>query len=180
MAKSTNTVPSFNNAHNSIVKAQHAADNSAIKANEVLVQAFSQYIDACNVAGMAKNEESCKAIRSEIVESFVDDIALGQFQKSTIDNYAQGAMRAFFHGGEWSTRAFQSIERGGLPALPWSKKAVSVKVPKSGAINGSTTRVALLETLTKAIAQSRLLNMDSIGAGLIDLALEIDPTFKAE
>lgn len=92
---------------------------------------FNGWLDAARAAGVPKTEEGCKALRRAFVEheAIVQGVAEGVWLKATISNYAQGAMRAYFHGAEWSPRAFQAEDKGGLPALPWSTQPKGAAAP---------------------------------------------------
>ena len=169
---------SFNSFGSTVLNATAAADKAHCKARDVVAQSFAQYLDACTVAGITRDEDGCKAIGEEIrtCQVFLDAVAVGLIEKNTVTNYAQSAMRAFYHGDAWYASAFLSEEKGGLPALPWSKGAT-----KSGARVGkvsTTDNKALLDTIRKAIEQAVMLNRDVIRSILIDAALEIDDDFK--
>ena len=127
----TVTVPAF--PGRALIRAQadydSASEKIGVKFADVTRQIFNGWIDAARAAGLDRSEAGCKALRAAFVEQ--DDIARavheGLWDRATVGNYAQGAMRAFYHGAEWSPRAFQGEDKGGLPTLPWSKKAVAGK-----------------------------------------------------
>ena len=134
MAKTTSTspavtvtVPAF--PGKALIRAQSEYDKASekigAKFSDAARQIFNGWIDAARAAGLDKSEAGCNALRKAFLEQ--DDIARavreGLWDRATVGNYAQGAMRAFYHGAEWSPRAFQGEDKGGLPALPWSKKA---------------------------------------------------------
>lgn len=127
----TVAVPAF--PGKALIRAQSEYDKAAGKASakfaDVTRQIFNGWIDAARAAGLDRSEAGCKALRAAFLEQ--EDIARavreGLWDRATVGNYAQGAMRAFFHGAEWSPRAFQGEDKGGLPALPWSKKAAASK-----------------------------------------------------
>lgn len=169
---------SFESFGSSIIRATATADKASCKARDAIAQAFSQFLDACVIAGVTRDEEGCKALGEEIrtCQAFLDGVPMGTIEKATVTNYAQSAMRAYFHDVAWYASAFLSEEKGGLPALPWSKGAT-----KSGARNGKvsvTTDAELMLTIRKALEQCTLLNRDVIKSILIDAACEIDPDFK--
>ena len=170
---------SFNAFGSTILKATGAADKAQGKARDIVASAFQQYLDSCTVAGIARNEAGVKSIGDEVrtCQVFLDAVATGTLEKNTVTNYAQSAMRAYFHEAAWYASAFVSEEKGGLPALPWGKGAKG----KTGAKVGKVTKTdnkALLDTIRKAIEQAVLLNRDVIKSILIDAALEIDEDFK--
>lgn len=138
MAKTTSTspavtvtVPQF--PGKALIRAQSEYDKASekigAKFSDAARQIFNGWIDAARAAGLDRSEAGCNALRKAFIEQ--DDIARavreGLWDRATVGNYAQGAMRAFFHGAEWSPRAFQGEDKGGLPALPWSKKAAAGK-----------------------------------------------------
>ena len=171
------TVP-FESFGSSIIRATVAADKASGKSRDVISQAFGQFLDACSIAGIPRDEEGCKALGEEIrtCQAFLDGVPMGTIEKNTVTNYAQSAMRAYYHDVAWYASAFLSEEKGGLPALPWSKGAA-----KSGARNGKvsvTTDKDLMLTIRKALEQCTLLNRDVIKSILIDAGLELDPDFK--
>lgn len=138
MSKSTTSpaaaavaVPTFPGRE--LIKAQAEFDKGAsklaAKLSDALRALFNGWIDLVRTAGLDRSEAGCNQLRKAIMEN--EDIARalreGLWDRATIGNYAQGAMRAFYHGAEWSPRAFQAEDKGGLPALPWSGKAKAAK-----------------------------------------------------
>jgi hypothetical protein len=176
------SVPSFTIGAASVVAAKAKLGKSELTFESACESAFAKFIDACVIRGVQKTEESCKAIRAEIVSAFKDSVKTKDepnrpFTKATIDNYSQGAQRAFFHDAKWTARAFQAVDKGGIPALPWSTKAKIGAPTKAGSIS-KTTVLSLMETLVKALEQAKLLNMDAIHGAILDVCVEIDPDFK--
>jgi hypothetical protein len=128
---STITVPAF--PGKALIKAQSEYDKASekigAKFSDTARTIFNGWIDSVRATGLDRSEAGCAALRKAFLEQ--DDIARAVreelLDKATVGNYAQGAMRAFYHGLEWSPRAFQGEDKGGLPALPWSKKAPAGK-----------------------------------------------------
>jgi hypothetical protein len=170
---------SFNAFGSTIITATTAADKAAGKARDIVAQAFAQYMDACTVAGVTRDEEGVKSIGEEVrtCQVFIDAVAVGLIEKNTVTNYAQSAMRAYYHDVAWYASAFLSEEKGGLPALPWSKGAAKGGKARVGKVS-TTDNKALLDTIRKAIEQAVLLNQLEIKSILIDAACVIDPAFK--
>lgn len=117
-------VPAFPGRELLAAQAEHdrAAERVHVKYQDKVKALFNSWLDAARAAGVPRDEAGCKALRRAFVEHEViaRGVVEGVWLRSTIANYAQGAMRAFYHGAEWSARAFQSEDKGGLPALPWS------------------------------------------------------------
>lgn len=171
-------IVSFQSFGSSIIKAHVTTDKVVIKARDTIAQAMQQFLDACSLAGIARDEAGTKSIGEEIrgAQCFLDAIAQGLIEQNTVTNYAQGAMRAYFHNAQWKPSAFLAEDKGGLPALPWSKGAKGSKGAKTGTVK-STDDKALLETIRKALEQAVLLNRDTVRSILIDAAVELDPEF---
>lgn len=127
----TVAVPAF--PGKALIRAQSEYDKASekigAKFSDTAREIFNGWIDSARAAGLDRSEAGCNALRKAFLDQ--EDIARavreGLWDKATAGNYAQGAMRAFFHGAEWSPRAFQGEDKGGLPALPWSKKAAAGK-----------------------------------------------------
>lgn len=169
MAKSTvsiaSIIPSFNASAKSIVAAQRRADAIASKAGEAIAQAMQQHLDACAVAGLSRDLPSVTALGKSIRECqvFLDAVAVGAFEKKTITEYAQGAMRAYYHNVAFTA----SLKND--PAFKIPAKDGSIK---SGGAVSKTTREALFKTLNKALEQMRLLDEHDAAAATLDTILE--------
>jgi hypothetical protein len=158
-------VPSFDNSAQTIVTAQKAFDKVAVKASAAIVQAMQQHLDACAIAGVPRDLPGVNALGEGIRECqvFLDSVALGLFEKKTITEYAQSAMRAYFHNVPFSP-ALKNDGDYKIPAKDGSvKSAGSVK---------TTSNEALYKTLQKAIGQCRLLGQDEKAADLLDFCLD--------
>lgn len=171
-------IVSFQSFGSKIVAAEIARDKADAKFRDVIAVAMQQFLDSCALAGIARDEEGTKSIGEEIRGSqvFIDAVAQSHIEQNTVTNYAQGAMRAYFHNAQWYASAFVAEVKGGLPALPWSKGAKGSKGAKSGSTK-TTDDKALLETIRKALEQAVLLNRHTVRSILIDAAVEIDPAF---
>lgn len=169
MTKATvKTVPSFTQSAKALGKAYESFDNATAKLSATVCATFTQYLDACTLAGVGKTEKEItamgKAIReNEVVAGFV---AAGLFEKSTFSEYAQSAMRAYYHGVEFAP----SLKNDKNMALPWGK-AKAATPAKAGKVE-STDRAALDATISKAIKQARLLGLVNFAAELVDLAAD--------
>ena len=186
MAKSTKTLPSFDATAEGIIDAQRIADNAEQTRADVVRELMQKFVDAWFIATGNRDQATCKALYSAIVNSQVVIDACegeGSMQIGTFRNYAGGAQRALHFNIDWTPTLFQDKTR----LLPWSKARASEKaegtkgsrtdVRKAGKVT-TTTDAELLDTLRKAIQQARLLNRSSTVGNIIDEALTIDPEFK--
>ena len=123
------SIVSFESFAPAIVDALESADRAATTYASVLSEQINAYIDACRVAGYEKNEIDCGWVKYEIVNcaAFVDAIASGLLLEKTVNEYGNGAMRAFYHGVPWSA----SLKNDPAFKLPWVK-AKPGRAPKAG------------------------------------------------
>ena len=164
----TVTVPSFTNAAKALGKAYESFDSATAKLSATVCATFTQYLDACTLAGVGKTEKEInaigKAIRdNEIVAAFVES---GAFERKTFTEYAQSAMRAYYHGVDFAP----GLKNDKGMALPWGG-AKSDKATKAGKVT-TTTRAELDKTISKALEQARALGLLNFAAELVDLATE--------
>jgi hypothetical protein len=153
-----------------VILALEKADQAGIKASAAIAIHVNQFIDAVAVSGQVlRDAKGAKAVGSAIREGFADFVAMGAIKQATVNNYATGAARAFFHNVDWTARLFQQPEM----AVPSAKTG---KTKTSGVVR-TTDNAALIKTLRKAIEQARLLKQDTVAQGLVDLGYEIDPEF---
>ena len=112
-----------------IVDALESSDRAATTYASVLSEQIDAYISACYDAGYEKNEVDASWVKYEIVNcpAFVDAIASGLLLEKTVNEYGNGAMRAFFHGVPWSA----SLKNDPSFKLPWVK-AKPGRAPKAG------------------------------------------------
>ena len=175
MASSINT-PSFNNAATAIIKALTAADNAAAKYSVTLATTMQQYLDGCAVLGMVRDNAAVKAIGNEIrtCQAMLDAVATGMLEKKTVTEYAQSAMRAYFHDVAFA----QGLKNDPDYQIPNANGDVKVKAPsKSGKVS-ETTREALDKTISKMLEQARLLGLNEFAADMLDVCLDSLDGFK--
>jgi hypothetical protein len=164
----TVSVPSFTNAAKALGKAYESFDSATAKLSATVCATFTQYLDACTLAGVGKTEKEINAIgkairENETVAAFV---ASGAFEKKTFTEYAQSAMRAYYHGVEFAP----GLKNDKAMGLPWGG-AKSDKAKATGKVT-TTTRAELDKTISKALEQARALGLLNFAAELVDLATE--------
>lgn len=154
-----------------VILALEKGDQATIRASQQIAIVFNQFIDACRVdADIPHDAKGAKTVGTLVRESFVDYVAMGAIQKSTVSNYATGAQRAFFHNVEWSAGTHKD------PALAIPNQNTG-RTRTAGAVK-TTDNAAIVKTLVKALEQARIMQADSLAAGIVDLIIEIDPEFK--
>ena len=163
------SIPSFSRAATAIITATERADQAWGKASAATAQQITMYLDNCTVSGLTRDAVNAKSIGAAVREGFEKYIATGAIKKATVQNYATGAARAFFHNVEWTPRTFQD------PALA-VPSATTGKTRTSGSVKTTDTK-ALVKTLSKALEQARIMQQDATASGIVDLIIEIDPTF---
>ncbi len=169
------TAPAFNAHAANIVREYGKFDRASANFADQLSRTMNAYVDACRVApGMDKGKESCAAMQKAIknADAFVRAVADGLLESKTITEYAQGAARALHYGVEWTA----NLKNDPTKALPWGK-AGKGGASKAGKVT-STSREDLDKTLSKAIAQARMLGLTEFAAQVLDVAIESLDGFK--
>lgn len=135
----SDNIISFESFAPAIVAALGAADRAATNYASVLSENINAYIDACRAAGYEKNEVDASWVKYEIVNcaAFVDAVASGLLLEKTVNEYGNGAMRAFYHGVPWSA----SLKNDPAFKLPWVK-AKPGRAPKSGKPSANVSSAA--------------------------------------
>jgi hypothetical protein len=164
-------VPAFDANATAIITAQRQADKVNVKAGAAIVQAMQQHLDACAVANVPRDLAGVNAIGKGIREcqAFLDAVAVGTFEKKTITEYAQGAMRAYFHNVEF-TASLKNDPDFKIPAKDGSVKA-------GGSVT-TTSREALFKTLNKVLFQCRTLGDHEAACAIMDTAQEYFADFQ--
>ena len=185
MKTSTNTIPSFNKSAAAIISATKAFDGAGVKFSAAVVIAVQTFLDACAVAGIARDQAGSEAVKLAISENetmyrawFYDST----LQKTTVTEYAQSAKRAYFHNVPFTQSLknnpdFKVPDANGNVKGSGKVSTDTAKAAKAGKVS-KTTVPALVETLRKALEQAKLLHLDLVHAILIDACVEIDPDFK--
>jgi hypothetical protein len=161
-------LPEFDSSATTIIKAYEAFDKASGNLADTVNFTMQAYIDQCNKAGLSKTETDVTRLGKMIRESqtVLDIVASGAMEKKTFTEYAQSAMRAFFHGVPFNA-ALKNDKNMGLPwgGAKGEKKSATGKVI-------TTTREELDKTLCKALEQARALGLLNFAAELVDLAAE--------
>lgn len=168
---------SFDNSARVIGKAFAGFDKSFAKLTGTVNAAMQGFIDQWAVTN-DKSEASVKAMGKAIRESQVvlDLVATGAMEKKTFTEYAQSAMRALHWGVPFSADLKNNADMG----LPWGKAGKGSGTgdgDKTGGVK-STSRADLDKTISKALAQARMLGLAEFAADMLDLCLDSLDGFK--
>jgi hypothetical protein len=168
--------PAFDTYAKPLIKGFEAFDNATAKLSATVEMTFQAYIDVCAKAGVARDKAGVQSIGKAIreCETLKPYIESGAFEKSTFTNYAQSAMRAYYHEVPFAPSLFTNKEMG----LPWGKTSGGASDAKTSGKVQSTSRAELDKTLSKALAQARLLGLTEFAANVLDLCLESLDDFK--
>jgi hypothetical protein len=138
--------------------------------NKLQDAAIQKTVDAMRIACavpvaefMGGNAKTNPA-RGQVAAMFTEIVTAGGLSKSAGANYATSFWVAF----ETNVPFARTLYEGGRKA---KAKAKAGATPKAGAVK-TTDRAALDATLSKALAQARLLGLDSFAAEILDLCLD--------
>jgi hypothetical protein len=157
----------------SVVSAFGKAAKLEVSLMETRNKAGQQMVDdlivACTVADKAKFFDSSKA-RAACIEVFTK----AQLSESAIKNYPMSVKLAFVHGVPFNTSLFtkQGKESAGIATA----SAGTADNGKSGTVK-TTNKAALFKTLSKALAQARLLDHAGFVGDLTDTIQAAFPDF---
>jgi hypothetical protein len=153
-----------------IARALTALDKTSAKTSAAITIAFNQFIDAVRLDGNIKRScTGAKTVQKIVREAMLSLVAKTLLEESSARNYATGAARAFFHNVEWTASTHKN------PALAVPNPNTG-KTRTSGSVK-TTDAKALVKTLVKALEQARIMQQNATAAGIVDLIIEIDPTF---
>lgn len=171
-----------------VIGALETFDNaSSIFADEMRC-AMQGMVDAATSAGIKKNQEAVDALGKMVRESeaFLDAVAVGMLERKTVTEYAQGVMRAFFHGVEWTPRT----KNDPALALPWGKAKAAgarastsvsesaspaAKAAETVAVAGKPLPDAALHALLRVTLKAlRDRNLNETAAEALDVFLELE------
>jgi hypothetical protein len=169
-------LPEFDSSAKTIIKAHEPLDNASAKTRDVVNYTMQSYIDKCTTAGLTKTEADVNRLGKMIRDSqtVLDIVAVGAMEKKTFTEYAQSAMRAFFHGVPFSA----SLKNDKNMGLPWGGAKGGDKKPSKSGPSTQTTREALDKTLIKALEQARGLGLTEFAAEILDLCIDRLDGFK--
>lgn len=165
---STSVTKTVKAAFSKADRAETLAKTERNKAGQAMVDAITLACDQTDRAKYWKASgalEACKAVFTE-----------AGLSESSIRNYPKSVRLAFIHGVPFRSDLFQpkaQVEAGIKTADAEPKTAT----PKAGKVT-STTREDLDKTLSKAIAQARMLKLEGFAADLVDLAVGALADFK--
>jgi hypothetical protein len=132
---------------------------------------MQRFVDHVSIT-LGKDQKACEALQKAIRECqlVIDADASGAMKAKTFTEYAQSAARALHFGIPFETQLKGKAEY----KLPWSKSGQAKGAPAAGKAGKveTTDRAALDKTLSKALAQARLLGLTEFAANVLDLALE--------
>jgi hypothetical protein len=148
------------------------AANALARAKAVNVLLDAMFI-ACDKpkAEFLKGNAKTNDARGQIKAFFDGIVEKGALTKATAENYQSGFWVAFNEGIEWAPD---------LNNKKTAKKQAGeskADTPKSGKVS-ETNIPALHKTLSKALAQARILNQSIFAADLVDLIQDTWPDFK--
>lgn len=175
MSKLNQLTSAINEQAANVVATLGELDVAAGKAADGIKTAMQTMVDAAAASGLKKDKAAVTAFGKLVreAEAFLDAVAEGMLEQKTVTEYAQGAMRAFFHGVEWSPRLKNDSEM----ALPWGKTAKGGTATPAGSVK-STDRAALDATACKFLQQARLLGLTELAADVLDLLIDRLDGFK--
>lgn len=158
----------------SVVSAFAKASKIELTAKETRNQAGQKMVDdltvACDMADKAKFFDKVKA-RAACIEVFTK----AGLSESAVKNYPMSVKLAFVHGIAFEASLF--TKQGKAAAGIATPSAGTADNGKSGKVS-TTTKAALFKTLSKALAQARILENVEFAADLIDLVQDAYPDFE--
>lgn len=137
-------------------------------------QAGQKIVDWLVLSAPADREKSWAKIgASAQVKGLFADCGLGE---SACKNYTTSVKLAYIHDVPFAASLF--TKEGKAAAGIAEASAGRADNAKSGGKVSTTTRKDLDKTLSKALAQARLLNLTDFAADLLDMCLDTLPEFK--
>ena len=162
-------IPSFDKTSRAIFKGASQLAKANDRFGELVCAEMNRFIDSVRLALPGKvDQAACKAMQKTIMESEIvkDSTKETIVKRKTWVENAQGAARALYFGVPFTT----DIKNNPDYVLPWGKKSTPEQ-QKAGKVT-STTREDADKTLSKALAQYRLIGLTGFAADMLDLAIE--------
>jgi hypothetical protein len=146
------------------------AANALARAKAVNVLLDAMFV-ACDKpkAEFLKGNAKTNDARGQIKAFFDGIVEKGALTKATAENYQSGFWIAFNEGTEWAPDLNNKKSK--------AKGDAKADTPKSGKVS-ETNVPELHKTLSKALAQARILNQSIFAADLVDLITDTWPDFK--
>jgi hypothetical protein len=166
--------PAFDAYAKTIIKGYESFDNATAKLSATVHSTMQAYIDVCAKAGLSRDKAGCSALGKAIRECDTVQaiVATGAMEKKTFTEYAQSAMRAFFHGVPFEASLKNNKEMG----LPWGNAKPASATPKAGPVENTTIEAAH-KTMAKALHQYRAMLQRDFVAELLDVIQAHYPEF---
>jgi hypothetical protein len=168
-------IPSFDKTSRAIFNGASKVLKANERFGELVCAEMNKFIDAVRLALPGKvDQAACKAMQKTIMDSEIVKESTKETivkRKTWVEN-AQGAQRALYFGIPFTT----DLKNNPDYVLPWGKKSTPAE-QKAGTVT-TTTRAELDKTISKALAQARLIGLAEFAADMLDLALERLDGFK--
>ena len=157
----------YDKTHRKETEVRAANIAARTKSNNILLDAM---LVACDKpkSEFTKGNAATNAALSQVKAFFDECIKRGALEKSTADSYRSGFWYAFEQGVPWTA----DINNKKTEAKKAAKKAAkAAAAPVTGMVQ-STSRNDLDKTLSKALAQARLLGLTEFAADLLDFCVD--------
>ena len=178
MTTSIKSIPSFNKSAQGVITATAKFDKASIAFSDAIAQTMQQYLDQCTVVGVARTKVGCDAIgfaireNETMVKAWFHD---GTLIRKSVTEYAQSAMRAYFHNVPF-TQGLKNDPEFKIPNANGDTKG-GTKGTSTGKIQ-NTNRAELDKTIQKMLSQARLLGLNEFAATMLDVCIESLDGFK--
>ncbi len=178
MNTSNKSIPSFTKSAKALLSATNGLDNATAKFSSAVSSNLQQYLDACAMSGIERDQKGCATIGKAVRENEVMIKAWqfdGTLLQKTVTEYAQGMMRAYFHNVPFT----QGLKNNPDMIIPKANGDTSKPTgPKAGGKVQSTTRAELDKTIQKLLVQARLMGLNEFAADVLDVCLDSLEGFK--
>jgi hypothetical protein len=178
MDTSIKSIPSFTKSAKALLSATNGLDNATAKFSSAVSSNLQQYLDACAMSGIERDQKGCATIGKAVRENEVMIKAWqfdGTLLQKTVTEYAQGMMRAYFHNVPF-TQGLKNDPEFKIPSADGTVKGGN-KIKTGGKVQ-STTRAELDKTIQKLLVQARLMGLNEFAADVLDVCLDSLEGFK--